>query len=113
MFTLNSYDNRIKVVQGDTGILDLTLDNYKLKDGDTVYFTVKKNYTDVESLIVKEITSFTQGQAKIVLTSEDTNLEIGTYLYDVQCNLADGRIDTIITTSKFQVLGGITGVNTF
>lgn len=110
MFTVSNLDNRIKVIRGDTGILDLTLDNYQLKDGDKVYFTVKKDYASEESLIFKEVTSFSDGKAKFIFTKEDTNLEIGTYLYDVQCNLADGRVDTVITASKFQVLGGITDV---
>ena len=109
MFTI-SLDNRIKVIQGDTGILDLSLDNYNLQDGDKVYFTVKKDYTTEETLIFKEINTFVDGKAKFIFTAEDTNLAIGMYLYDVQCNLADGRVDTVITASKFQVLGGITDV---
>ena len=44
MFTINPSDNRIKVIQGDTGILNLSLDDYKLRDGDKVYITVKKDY---------------------------------------------------------------------
>ena len=108
MFTINPSDNRIKVIQGDTGIVDLSLDNYNLKDGDKAYFTVKKDYTTQETLIFKEVTKFVDGKAKFIFTKEDTNLAIGLYLYDVQCNLADGRVDTVITASKFQVLGGIT-----
>lgn len=110
MFTVNAFDNRIKVIQGDTGILDLSLDNYQLKDGDKVYFTVKKDYTSEEASIFKEVTEFQDGKAKFIFTAEDTNLKVGTYLYDVQCNLADGRVDTVITASKFQVQGGITDV---
>lgn len=110
MFTINPSDNRIKVIQGDTGILDLSLESYELKDGDKAYFTVKKDYAVKEALIFKEVTKFTDGKAKFIFTAEDTNLAVGTYLYDVQCNLADGRVDTVITASKFQVLGGITDV---
>ena len=110
MFTVNPSDNRIKVIQGDTGILDLSLDNYNLQDGDKVYFTVKKDYAAEEALIFKEINTFVDGKAKFIFTKEDTNLAVGTYLYDVQCNLADGRIDTVISPAKFQVLGGITDV---
>ena len=109
MFTVAT-DNRIKVIQGDTGILDLSLDNYELKDGDKVYFTVKKDYTTQETLIFKEVNTFVDGKAKFIFNKEDTNLAIGTYLYDVQCNLADGRVDTVISPAKFQVQGGITDV---
>lgn len=106
MFNIDKY-NRIQVIQGDTGIFELGLTDYKLKDGDKVYFTVKENYGG-EALIFKEITKFNDGKAKFILTPDDTNLEINSYLYDVQCNLADGRVDTVILPNKFQVLGGIT-----
>lgn len=107
MFTIQS--GRIKVIRGDTGIFELSLDNYQLKDGDKAYFTVKENYNG-EALIFKEVTKFKDGKAKFILTSMDTDLEPKTYLYDIQCNLSDGRVDTVITPNKFQVLGGITNV---
>lgn len=107
MFSIQN--EKIKVIRGDTGIFDLNLSNYILKEGDKVYFTVKANY-DSEALIFKEVTEFEEGKAKFILTSKDTDIDPGTYLYDVQCNLADGRVDTVITPSKFQVLGGITHV---
>lgn len=106
MFTIDK-DNKIEVIQGDTGILNLSLDNYSLQDGDKVYFTVKSGF-DSERFIFKEITNFKQGRAKIILTAVDTNINVGAYLYDVQCNLADGRVDTVIRPTRFKVLGGIT-----
>ena len=108
MFTISA-DKKIKLIQGDTGIIELALDNYELKEGDKVYFTVKENY-DTETLIFKEVTEFQDGKARIILTGIDTNLKKGIYMYDVQCNLADGRIDTVITPNTFQILGGITDV---
>lgn len=108
MFTVAT-DNRIEVIRGDTGILELALDNYKLKDGDKVYFTVKENY-EGERLIFKEVTEFVDGKVKFILTSKDTDLKAGMYLYDVQCNLLDGRVDTVIKPAKFKILGGVTDV---
>lgn len=111
MFIINpSNKNRIMVIQGDTGILDLSLDNYQLKEGDKVYFTVKADFASEEVLIFKEVTKFVDGKAKFIFTAEDTNLDRGTYKYDVQCNLADGRVDTVIKPTDFKVLGGITDV---
>ena len=108
MFVVHK-DNKIEVIQGDTGILDLSLENYQLKDGDRAYLTVKTGFGS-ERLIFKEVTKFTDGKAKFILTAEDTNISIGMYLYDVQCNLSDGRVDTVIKPTKFKVLGGITDV---
>lgn len=106
MFTVDK-NNKIELIQGDTGILDLSLDNYQLQEGDKVYFTVKASF-DSERLIFKEVTEFTDGKAKFIFTAEDTNISSGAYLYDVQCNLADGRVDTVIRPTRFKVLGGIT-----
>lgn len=66
MFTVDK-NNKIELIQGDTGILDLSLDNHQLQDGDKVYFTVKASF-DSERLIFKEITEFTDGKAKFIFT---------------------------------------------
>ena len=38
----------------------------------------------------------------------DSNLEPGTYWYDIQLNLADGRVDTVVGPAKFKIRGGVT-----
>lgn len=53
---INIEDNVITIIKGDTGHIDLTLDNAILTDGDTVYFTVKnKNSTYVSVGVRTEI----------------------------------------------------------
>jgi hypothetical protein len=99
-------DNKIKVIQGDTGSIRVALDDYKLTTGDKVYFTVKKDYGET-ALIKKVITVFDEGVATIKLTTNDTDMPVNTYLYDIQVNLSNGTVDTIVL-NKFQVLGGIT-----
>lgn len=100
-------NNKITIIQGDTGILNLSLDNYKLGEGDVVYFTAIIRSTK-EIVINKKIEEFLDGVAVIYFTKEDTiNLDLGTYFYDVQVNTKDGRIDTVITPSKFVVMEGI------
>lgn len=98
----------MKVIQGDTGEFELTLDNYEFVEGDKVYMTVKKNLKDVDIVFQKVVTSFSGNRAKFKLEYEDTNLDQGKYYYDIQCSLADGRIDTVIPPSPFLVLEGIT-----
>lgn len=100
----------MKVIQGDTGEFELTLDNYEFVEGDKVYMTVKKNPKDVGTVFQKVVTTFSGNKAKIKLEHEDTNLEQGKYFYDIQCSLLDGRIDTVIPPSPFFVLEGITDV---
>lgn len=108
MFTIDG--TTMKVIQGDTGEFELTLDNYTFVEGDKVYMTVKKNLKDVHVIFQKVVTEFPMNKAKIKLEYEDTNLEQGKYYYDIQCSLADGRIDTVIPPSVFFVMEGITDV---
>lgn len=107
MFQIDKKNN-IRIIQGDTAILDLHFDNYTLQKGDCVYLTIKKHLTDSEFAIQKVITAFENGGCKIQLTSSDTNLPCGEYVYDVQCSLMDGRIDTVIGPCYFHILGGVT-----
>lgn len=117
MFKIDA-KNVIKIIQGDTGILKLQLNDYELGEGDTVVFTVidKKIIMDLsyrgfreEPAIVKTISEFTpEGAAIIELRPEDTQeLEPKTYSYDIQVNTKDGRVDTVVPANKFTVLEGI------
>jgi len=105
MFSIEG--NTISLTTGDTAIIELTLDNYKLVEGDSVVFTVKKNISDMRPLIEKTVYSFEDGKAKFMLFSGDTGLTPGKYIYDVQVNLSDGRIDTVIPPSTFKILKGV------
>ena len=107
MFTID-YKRRIKIVKGDTAIFDIDMENYEFVEGDKVYFTVKKNVDDTENAIQKVISTFDRNKAKIFLSKEDTNIDTGVYLYDVQCSLVNGVVDTIILPTKFEIIGGIT-----
>lgn len=102
------HKKRITIVKGDTAIFNITMNNYEFVEGDKLYFTVKKNVGDTESVIQKIISTFNGRKAKIFLSKEDTDIDMGTYLYDVQCVLFDGVVDTVIPPTKFEVLGGVT-----
>lgn len=107
MFTIDN-KKRMKVVKGDTAIFNIGINNYKFVEGDKVYFTVKKSVDDTRNAIQKVITEFEENQAKIFLCKEDTNIAAGEYLYDIQCSLSNGIVDTIVLPTKFEVIGGIT-----
>lgn len=98
----------IKVIQGDTGDLALTMGNYVFEEGDTVYMTVKKDIKETGFMFQKVVTEFEENVAKFHFDYEDTYIPAGKYTYDIQCSLADGRIDTVIRPSVFFVIGGVT-----
>ena len=100
--------NHMRIVQGDTAIFDLNISDYNFVEGDVVYFTVKKSIKDKEYTLQKVVTEFNENTAKFKLNKEDTNIRAGNYIYDIQVSLQDGRVDTIVLPSKFEVLEGVT-----
>ena len=100
--------NHMRIVQGDTAIFDLNISDYNFVEGDVVYFTVKKSIKDKEYTLQKVVTEFNKNTAKFKLSKEDTNIRAGNYIYDIQVSLQDGRVDTIVLPSKFEVLEGVT-----
>lgn len=108
MLTIDKDTLAIKIIAKDTGDFVLTLDNYILASGDEVYFTINDGIEKEQHLLQKKIVDFNEGVAVIFLTSDDTDLPIGEYYYDIQVNTADGRVDTVIGPAKFKVMGGVT-----
>lgn len=108
MFTIDNDTNMMTIVRKDTASFEVALENYTLAEGDRVTFTIAKEVeqeTPIKQIVVED---FIGGAATIFITSEDSDIEIGTYLYDVQVNTVDGRVDTIVGPAKFKVIGGVT-----
>ena len=101
--------NEINITRGDTAIIDFTLDNHEFVDGDVVYFSVKRSPKDTSYIINTEITNFNGNTATIELLSDDTRIPKGKYWYDIQCSLADGRVDTVVNKERFIILEDVNG----
>ena len=97
----------ISIIAKDSGDFVLSFDSYELNEGDTVFFTVNDELEKPNPRIQKVITEFEDNTAIIRLTSQDTNIPVGSYYYDVEVDAADGRVDTIMGPLKFKVLGGV------
>lgn len=108
MLSFDSDTKVMKMIAKDTGDFIVSLDNYLLDEGDTVIFTVNDSYDKEPALIQKKITEFDNHTAHIHITSEDSDLTTGDYMYDIQINTADGRVDTVLGPAKFKIMGGIT-----
>ena len=108
MLNFDRDTSKITIIRKDTGDLTITIENYLLDEGDEVVFTVNTGYDLEHSLIQKRITEFQDHSALVHLNVEDTDLEPGEYLYDIQVNTADGRVDTVLGPAKFKIIGGIT-----
>lgn len=107
MFKIEIENNAISVIRKDTGMLSLSLDNHVLDTGDILTLTVAKELNTTDYLFQIELTEFVEGQATFVFETEHTDIDPGTYYYDIQANLANGVIDTVVGPAKFKVLGGV------
>lgn len=110
----------ITITRGDTIKRNLT---FKDADGTaiditgwTVSFTVRKKIpvkaivTDVDAIIAKVITTHItpiSGLSTFTLSKTDTNIDPGTYFYDIQVKNVAGEVSTI-TSGKFIVEYDIT-----
>ena len=82
MYSVNEqYD--IEVTRGDTVTLRIDLSGRDLPEGSEAVFTVKKNVTDEETVLQKRFNASDEVLV-IVLSHEETNLEPGTYFWDVR-----------------------------
>lgn len=97
----------ISIIAKDTGDFVISFDDYLLDEGDTVYFTVNDELEKNNPRIQKVINEFVNNKAVIRLTTQDTNIPVGNYYYDVEVDTADGRVDTVLGPAKFKVLGGV------
>ena len=112
-----SYDKKITMVQGDTGVIRMRIHNYELSQGDEVRFAIvnKANpsillcqHSDKKIVLEKQVTVFEKdGSARIVIYPYDTEyLQPGKYLYEIQVKTKDGRIDTVVPLASFTLIDG-------
>ena len=104
MIKINPINLDAEMVIGDTGTFSFTpkIDgNAFLKDGDTVYFTVRK-LLDKSILIQKVITEFEDGKCEITINPSDTTvLEPDNYMYDLKLIRGDGTVDSLIPNNPY------------
>lgn len=106
-------NNKIFIKSGDSTkiLLDFNIDIA----GASVSFSVKPNIELAEYIIQKIITNHndaSNGLTQINLSSEDTNIEVGEYVFDIQINLPGGETHTVfpsdpLQTGKFIVTKGV------
>lgn len=105
-----SYDEdtqTLSMVAKDTGELLVSLENYDITDETVLYFTVNNELEKEQPLISIAVSEFVDNKALIYLSKEDTDLTPGNYLYDIQVDTGDSRVDTVIGPAKFKILGGV------
>lgn len=97
----------LSMIAKDTGDLLVSLENYDITDDTVLYFTVNNQLEKQPPLISVAVSDFVENKALIHLSTEDTDLPPGNYLYDIQVNTGNDRVDTVIGPGKFKILGGV------
>ena len=99
-------NNKITITKGDTLETHVSIkmsngEDYIPSEEDQIRFALKKDYSDVEPLILKSIPYDTL--ILRVEASETKQLDVGTYVYDIELTTPDGFVDTFIDRAKFVV----------
>lgn len=116
----------LEIYRGDTATYQLQVMKKQRKEpisGAKIYFTVKRLESDADNLAVISkdsvsnttdvfITDALYGVAKIIITPTDTDsLAPGDYFWDVQLQLANGDIKTVLK-GTMEIVADITRRNT-
>ncbi len=101
----------IRMVRGDSGRLTVQCTGpdgtaRPFTAGESVVFTVKRSHTDLEPLVEKTVTAFTEeGAALVDLLPKDTaGLMCRTYWYDVRLKTGEGEVHTILPRAEFLLM---------
>lgn len=99
--------SKITLTRGDSLRIYISLKykntktQYIPEEGDQIRFALKKKYSDIEPLILKQIPTDT---LLLHLTHEDTeSLNVGSYVYDIELTHANGDVDTFIDKAIFAI----------
>ena len=104
----------ITMIRGDSEciyvtVVDTSGEPVPLREGDTIYFTVKTSTQTEKKIIQKVVTVFEDGGAIIEIEPDDTRgVGAGTYFYDIQLTRENGEVKTIIHPSRFTLKGDVT-----
>lgn len=86
-------------------------ENYQLQSGEKIIFGVKASMLNTNYILKKELTSADfdteNGGYIMTLSTAETNIDSGEYVYDVALQRSGGELEPIIDCSECNVLGSI------
>lgn len=98
-------ENDIYLTRGDTAYIGLNLTGFDGTLEDTLTMSVKKSVSDIDYTF-QIIVPF--GSDIKILPEHTRELEYGKYFYDIQLDMANGDVFTIVAPSKFVVTEEVT-----
>ena len=105
MFVIKD-NNEINITRGNTGIIEISAENYTFKIGDVLSFYIKNSRQSKEYLLEKKVQVAEEKEViEVKIEKSDTkDLVCGNYVYGVKINFANQEIDTFIYNVKFKIL---------
>lgn len=106
---LNLENENITLTREDTAVIQLDINvngnPYDFNENDKIIFSVKQSYDDTDYVLQRQLNS-----KYVTISHDDTNnLEVGTYVYDVQISFADGQVVTY-GPGKFKLTADVTRI---
>ena len=100
--------NTIYITRGDTLDLQIHIQDqdgkeYTLSENDKIRFAMKKKYSDLAPMIIKDISPDT---LRLRIESNETkqwDARPTPYVYDIEITFADGTVDTFIDRQRIYV----------
>jgi hypothetical protein len=105
--------NKIEIVRGTTNRFSITVTDandalYNLASDEKLVFGIKRKRSDIDCVVVKTVSTGSNGVYTIDLTPEDTEmLEYGTHFYDVSL-LSGDNFFNVIEPSTFEIVANVT-----
>ena len=106
--------NPLKFHRKNTCTIILDMCDYNWSNGDTIYFTVKlkadSDQTDSDALIATQWVYGTdvevndEGSLELHLTPTETDIDYGTYFYDLKLVEASTGVEETLTTGDIQIM---------
>lgn len=106
MVIINKDTLDMETIRGNTASFAFKCTNTRnntsmFKDGDTVYFTIRK-IIGGNAILQKTCTDFPNGVCTIEVSPAETQLlDEGNYIYDLVLNRANGDVDTLNPNRKY------------
>ena len=101
--------NAIKLTRGDTAFLTVPLvcnnEEYTMGPDDVLVLSMKEYITDPRAVLRKEVKG---GNVFHIEPNDTSGLPFGKYKYDIQLNMANGDVFTVIDVDTFEILQEVT-----
>lgn len=95
----------IFISKNDNAYIKINTVGYKIQDGDTIRFSVKRSFNDITPIIEVDMHSENESEFVILsLSKEQLNqLDFGEYYYDIRIIYANGTVYTPELPNPFVV----------